>query len=55
MSKLDYPAVKAVVPLGDYVFSLVFKNGEEGLLDLKPILNFGVFTRLKDYQPFQSG
>jgi len=53
MSKLDYSAVKAVVPLGDYVLSLVFENGEEGLLDLKLILNFGVFTRLKDYQSFQ--
>jgi hypothetical protein len=53
MTNLGYPSVKAVVPICDYVLSLVFENCEKGILDVKPILDFGVFTRLKDYRFFQ--
>ncbi|MGI9210936.1 MAG: DUF2442 domain-containing protein [Methylococcaceae bacterium] len=48
-----YPSVTRVVPLADYVLELTFSNGESGTLDMKPYLNFGVFTRLKDYGSFQ--
>jgi hypothetical protein len=44
-----YPAVKEVRPHEDYTLSLVFENGEEGVLGMKPILNLGVFQRLKKY------
>jgi len=32
MSKLDYPAVKAVVPLGDYVFLWFLKTVRKDFL-----------------------
>lgn len=48
-----YPSVIRVIPQADYVLELTFSNGESGTLDMKPYLNFGVFTRLKDYGSFQ--
>ena len=47
------PAVIEVKTLDDYLLTLVFENGEQGQLDLKPMLNFGVFNRLKDYEAFK--
>ncbi len=47
-----HPSVKEVVPNHDYTLSVVFDNGEHGVLDMKPILNFGVFRRIKDYETF---
>ncbi|MCK5720107.1 MAG: DUF2442 domain-containing protein [Thiomargarita sp.] len=44
-----YPSIKKVIPLKDYKLSIVFENGEQGILDMKPYLNFGVFHRLKDH------
>ena len=46
------PSVTQVTPGEDYVLSLVFDNGESGLLDMKPMLDFGVFERIKDYDAF---
>lgn len=48
-----YPSVKEVVPCDDYVLSIVFDNGESGMLDMKRILDFGVFKRLKDPEAFK--
>ncbi len=48
-----YPPVKQVIPCDDYVLSIVFENGETGQLDLKPILHFGVFQRIRDYDEFK--
>ncbi len=48
-----YPSVKKVVPCEDYVLSIVFDNGESGTLDMKEILDFGVFQRLKDHEAFR--
>lgn len=48
-----YPSVKEVVPRDDYTLSIVFENGEKGILDMKPLLDFGVFQRIKDYQTFR--
>ena len=48
-----YPAVKEVVPGDDYVLSVVFDNGETGVMDMKPILDFGVFHRIKDTDAFK--
>lgn len=47
-----HPSVKEVFPNHDYTLSVVFDNGEHGVLDMKPILNFGVFRRIKDYETF---
>lgn len=48
-----YPAVKEVVPGDDYILSVVFDNGETGTMDMKPILDFGVFHRIKDMDAFK--
>ena len=47
-----YPSVTQVTPGEDYVLSLLFNNGEVGFLDMKPMLDFGIFTRIKDYEAF---
>ena len=48
-----YPSVKQVIPRDDYSLSIVFDNGEHGILDIKPYLDFGVFHRLKDIDLFR--
>lgn len=47
-----YPSVRRVVPGKDYVLIIDFDNGEQGMLDMKPFLDFGVFQRLKDHAAF---
>jgi len=48
-----YPSVKEVIPGEDYTLSVVFDNGENGYLDMKPFLDFGIFRRIKDYEVFR--
>jgi len=48
-----YPSVKQVTPGVDYTLSVLFDNGESGMIDMKPILDFGVFKRLKNYDEFR--
>lgn len=48
-----YPAIIKVIPGDDYVLNIDFENGESGKLDIKPILNFGIFERIKDYNAFK--
>ncbi|MEQ5767269.1 DUF2442 domain-containing protein [Halomonas sp. H33-56] len=47
-----YPSVKKVTPIDDYRLSIHFDNGENGVLDMKPYLDFGVFQKLKDRKAF---
>jgi Protein of unknown function (DUF2442) len=47
-----YPSVSKVVPGENYTLIIDFDNGESGILDMKPFLNFGVFQRLKDCNMF---
>jgi len=47
-----HPAVKEVLPRDDYTLTVVFDNGEKGVLDLKQMLDFGVFKDLKDPDTF---
>ena len=42
-----------MVPRDDYTFLLVFENGENGILDMKPLLDFGVFQQIKDLDRFK--
>jgi hypothetical protein len=49
-----YPSVKEVFAREDYTLHVVFENGERGILDMKPILGFGVFERIKDYECFKN-
>jgi hypothetical protein len=48
------PRVKEVKVTNDYVLDLVFTNQEKKQFDVKPYLNFGVFTELKDYTMFRT-
>lgn len=48
-----YPSVKTVIPRSDYLLDISFSNGESGVLDMKPYLDFGVFSRIKECRAFQ--
>lgn len=48
-----YPSVVKVVPSEDFTLAIAFDNGQKGLLDMKPYLDFGVFQRIRDYSQFQ--
>ena len=46
------PRVRKVTPGTDHKLSLVFTNGERGVYDCVPLLNFGVFKELQNVQYF---
>ncbi len=48
-----YPSVKSVSPSENHLLSIVFDNGESGVLDMKPYLDFGVFQKLKNPDVFK--
>jgi hypothetical protein len=48
------PRVTNVEPIQDYHLHLWFTNGEEGILDMKPYLEKGIFRALKDVAMFHS-
>ena len=48
------PRVKNVHPNPDYTLTIVFNNGEKKKFDVKPYLDKGVFTELKDLKKFNS-
>jgi len=48
------PRVKEVRPNSDYTLSIVFDNGEEGIFDVSPYLDRGIFSQLKDLKVFNS-
>ena len=33
--------------------AVTFEDGEEGVLDMRPYLDFGVFKKIKDFAQFQ--
>lgn len=47
------PRVKTVAPLLDYKLLIEFSNGEQGIYDCVPLLEFGVFQELKNQSYFQ--
>jgi len=47
------PAVTKVVPREDFTLAIAFDNGEDGTLDMKPHLGFGVFRGISDYEHFK--
>ena len=47
------PKVTKVYPQQDYCLEVHFSNGESGILNMRPYLDFGVFKRLQDIQAFQ--
>ena len=48
------PYVKSVRPQENYCLLLTFENGEKRIFDLKPYLDKGVFTRLKNAALFKT-
>jgi hypothetical protein len=46
------PRVKSVTPLDNYKLELTFTNGEIGIYDCSPLLDFGVFKELSDVNYF---
>jgi hypothetical protein len=48
------PRVKSVKPLNDYSIQLTFDNDEVKIFDVRPYLDKGVFTQLKDQSVFNS-
>jgi len=48
------PRVKKATPCQNYTVHLTFDNGEEGIFDVKPYLDKGVFQELKDLHFFSS-
>jgi len=49
-----YLAIKNVQPQDDYLLHLTFENGEKRQFDLKPYLNVGIFSELKDLTLFRT-
>ena len=47
-----YLAVVEVHPNEDFSLSIVFEDGSEGVLDMKPYLDFGVFKKLNTLDKF---
>lgn len=48
-----YLAVVKACPNEDFTLLVEFEDGSEGLLDMKPYLDFGVFRRLKSLDEFK--
>jgi hypothetical protein len=48
------PRVIRVKPADNYTLRIVFTNGEEGIFDVKPYLDKGIFNELKDPAIFNS-
>jgi len=48
------PEVKNVKPEKNYTLHIWFANGEEGIFDVKPYLDYEVFQALKDEEMFNT-
>ena len=49
-----YASVIKVTPNEEYQLFVEFNNGQKGILDMKPYLNFGVFNQIKDPEVFKT-
>ena len=47
------PRVKEVVTTDDYNLELTFVNGDQGIYDCRPLLDFGVFKELLNLSYFK--
>ena len=47
------PRIKKVVATDDYKLELTFVNGDHGIYDCRPLLDFGVFKELRDISYFK--
>ena len=49
----EAPILRSVVPRPDYLLELEFENGERRVFDVKPYLDKGIFSQLKDIEYFK--
>jgi hypothetical protein len=49
-----YSSVKSVSPLEDYKLLIIFDNEESRIFDLKPYLEHGIFSELKNQDLFKT-
>ena len=49
-----YLSIKDVEPVPDYMLRLTFENGEKRQFDMKPYLDIGIFTELRDLSMFNT-
>ena len=47
------PRVKNVKQLSEFRLEIEFSNGEIGIYDFRPLLDFGIFTELRDEAYFR--
>jgi Protein of unknown function (DUF2442) len=47
------PRVTAITPKDDYTLEIEFSNGEIGIYDCSPLLDFGVFQELRNLAYFR--
>jgi hypothetical protein len=47
------PRVAKVTARDDYTLEITFSNGDVGVYDCAPLLDFGVFKELKDIEYFK--
>jgi hypothetical protein len=47
------PRVESVKPGDDHQLEITFTNGETGVYDCRPLLDFGVFQELRDIAYFR--
>ena len=47
------PRVKSVTPLSEYRLQIIFTDEEVGVYDCRPLLDFGVFSELRDEAYFR--
>ncbi len=50
----EYIEVISVKPMSDYHLHVTFSNGKSGVVDMRPMLEKGVFQRIKDTAVFNS-
>jgi len=48
-----HPSVTKVVSREDFTLAVEFDNGDTGVLDMKPYLEFGVLQKIADYEQFK--
>jgi hypothetical protein len=48
------PRVRSVSPVQNYDLEIIFTNNEKKKFDVKPYLNFGIFSQLKDLALFNT-
>jgi hypothetical protein len=48
-----YQAIVSVRPNEDFSLTVVFEDGAEGVLDMRPYLDIGVFKKIKSLDQFK--